>query len=209
MYFFRLFASKNNNLTSESQVVSHRSSKFSLLLVWTSSPAAKRFLQCLMLCITYLPISCVFPMTFSQWIHNSCIVYDFHRRLIISLLYMDCHTQGLQPDTQIYCCKGCSGNNIQGAVMSGRDKWLHPTVVCGMQLLIYASDTCSWCQSPHIWALAQYYGNSSALASKHAVYSLVQDCSNSNIWCISCQWPSTTMQLPQSCTKLTISSFDH
>ena len=49
-----------------------------------------------------------------------------------------------------------------------------------MQLHIPAWDTCSWCQSPHIWALAQYYGNSSALASKHAVYGFVQECSNSS-----------------------------
>ena len=34
------------------------------------------------------------------------------------------------------------------AAVSGLDKWLHPTVFCGMQLLIHAWDTCLWRQSP-------------------------------------------------------------
>ena len=37
------------------------------------------------------------------------------------------------------------------AVISGRDKWLHPTEYCGMQLQIPVWDTCFWHRSPHIW----------------------------------------------------------
>ena len=36
------------------------------------------------------------------------------------------------------------------ADISNRDKWLHPTVNCGIQLLIPAWDTCFWHQSPYM-----------------------------------------------------------
>ena len=39
------------------------------------------------------------------------------------------------------------------AGVSGGDRWLHPTVFCGMQLLVRAWDVCLWCQSPHMLAL--------------------------------------------------------
>ena len=36
------------------------------------------------------------------------------------------------------------------ACISSRDKWLHPTEYCGMQLHIPGRVTCFWQQSPHI-----------------------------------------------------------
>ena len=39
---------------------------------------------------------------------------------------------------------------VPEAGISGRDKSLHPTVNCGMQLLIPVRDTCFWHQSPHM-----------------------------------------------------------
>ena len=36
------------------------------------------------------------------------------------------------------------------ASVPGRDKYLHPTENCGMQLLIPAWDTCFWHQSPQL-----------------------------------------------------------
>ena len=39
------------------------------------------------------------------------------------------------------------------AGVSGGDRWLHPTVLCGMQLLVRAWDVCFWCQSPQMLTL--------------------------------------------------------
>ena len=60
----------------------------------------------------------------------------------------------------IVCCKKINsdgyglidhmGTLSSEAGISGRDKQQHPTVFCGMQLLIPAWDTCFWWQSPHI-----------------------------------------------------------
>ena len=42
---------------------------------------------------------------------------------------------------------------VPEAGIPGRDKWLHLTVFCEMQLFIPAWDTCFWCQSPHLWCV--------------------------------------------------------
>ena len=42
------------------------------------------------------------------------------------------------------------------AGVSGRDRWLHPTVFCGMQMLVRAWDACFWRQSPHMLALVRH-----------------------------------------------------
>ena len=39
------------------------------------------------------------------------------------------------------------------AGVSGGGRWLHPTVWCGMQLLVRAWDVCFWCQSPQMLTL--------------------------------------------------------
>ena len=43
------------------------------------------------------------------------------------------------------------------AGVSGGDRWLHPTVFCGMQLLVRAWDVCFWCQSPQMLTLIWYW----------------------------------------------------
>ena len=45
---------------------------------------------------------------------------------------------------------------VPEAGISGRDKKLHPTVFCGMQLFIPAWDTCFWHQSPQIMSLFRH-----------------------------------------------------
>ena len=39
------------------------------------------------------------------------------------------------------------------AGISGREKYLHPTVLCGMLLLMHAWDNCFWHKSPHLFLM--------------------------------------------------------
>ena len=64
--------------------------------------------------------------------------------------------------TQVLLNDDCWENNmitlymwtlLPEAGISGGDKLLHPTVFCGMQLLIPAWDPCFWQQGSHIWCI--------------------------------------------------------
>ena len=59
-----------------------------------------------------------------------------------------------QEDTAMYReCSAYLRTLAPVAGVSGGDRWLHPTVFCGMQLLVRAWDVCFWCQSPQMLTL--------------------------------------------------------
>ena len=59
-----------------------------------------------------------------------------------------------QEDTAMYReCSAYVRTLAPVAGVSGGDRWLHPTVFCGMQLLVRAWDVCFWCQSPQMLTL--------------------------------------------------------
>ena len=78
--------------------------------------------------------------------------------------------------------------SVPEAGISGRDKELHPTVFCGMQLLIPAWDNGFWCQSLH--AKCQSISGSLIWSSKYVmewvkIYSkskTSQETWNSHVW---------------------------
>ena len=71
---------------------------------------------------------------FLSWVHFVCLPYSRD-----TAMYRECfaYVRTLAP--------------VAG--VSGGDRWLHPTVLCGMQLLVRAWDVCVWCQIPQMLTL--------------------------------------------------------